>query len=190
MIHKKVEGSYTLEATLIMSILIFVIFALIYMAFYLHDKSRIQGVLDKSLGKLGGIIRHEGCFDQGEPYYNRINQRDIFFIYTNNFDEQINMTKQYIQNELSGNLIIGDIKKIELVEDNEHVTASLIVHMTFPFERVKQLFTGAGTELVLSANGIIHNPVEFIRLFNTTAGVITKIKGADKVIEEIRKTVK
>lgn len=186
--NKTLEASYTLEATFIMSILIFVIFALIHMAFYLHDKSIIQGTLDNSVIKLSALIKHDGRFEEGKPYYDKINEGGIFNIFAN-YTQEIKITQAYIYNKLEGKLIIGRIERADVDIKGEDITISIKVNMQIPFKRVKQFFEGTKTELVLNARGTIHNPTDFIRQFDCKADVITRIKGGDKIVESLSKII-
>ena len=48
---KKLNASMTVEAAFIIPIVIFIIFALMYLAFQLHDRVRMETVMERALGK-------------------------------------------------------------------------------------------------------------------------------------------
>lgn len=54
---KRKKGSYTVEAAMLMSILIPVFIGIIYLGFYLHDKALLEGAALETVLLRGFIIR-------------------------------------------------------------------------------------------------------------------------------------
>ena len=58
------NGSYTVEAAFIMPLILFVIIALCYLSFYMHDKIIIQSLADDAGYKVSGYKKHESDFEE------------------------------------------------------------------------------------------------------------------------------
>lgn len=179
--NKEFQGSYTVEASLIMPIILFIIITLMYMTFYLHDISKINGVLDKTLIKSSFIIRHDATFITGETNYENINQRGVLF-YLSNLENETDILSSYVRNRLSTGLIISKIHDIDAYANHNEVCIEVKVKMNIPFAQAKKYITRSGSQIYIKKNAIVHNPTEFIRLFDGLAKTVTKIKGQDEVL--------
>lgn len=179
--NKELQGSYTVEASLIMPIILIIIITLMYMAFYLHDISKINGVIDKTLIKSSFIIRHEATFLTGETNYEIINKRGVLF-HLSNLENETETLSSYVKNSLSTGLIISKIQDIDVNADHNEVYIKVKVKMKIPFAQAKKYITGSGKEICIKKKAIVHNPTEFIRLFDGLARTATKIDGLDEVL--------
>ena len=80
------RGSMTVESGLCHAHRYFVVFALLYLSFYLHDKCRIQGIINKTLHNASITLKHEADIDTGNLSYETIGERGVFYLLMGNND--------------------------------------------------------------------------------------------------------
>lgn len=184
------KASYTVEAALIMPIIIVVIMALIYMSYYMHDKSRIQAIIDSNIIKSGLIIKHESDTESNELDYINIDSRGIYYPVIGDTDEEKERIIKDLNNQFSANLYIAQIENIIVDADHSNICIKVEVLMNISILRVKELFTGSGTNITILSNGRVHYPGEFVRKFDAVEGVIDDVRGYDQVLSKLNSFLK
>lgn len=184
------KGSYTVEAAFIVPIIIFVIMALIYMSFYLHDKARIQAIIHENLLEGGLIIKHEWNLNNNEIDYINIDKRGIYYPIVGETEDEINIIEDNLWDQLSHKLYIAQINGIVVEGDHWNISIKVDAVMNISILKVREFFTGSGTTLTLSSNGRIHYPAEFIRQFSTVEGVIEDRDGYNGILEKLSSFLK
>jgi len=179
-IYKEAGGSIVLEAAFVMPLVVLSVFALIYLSFYLHDYSRITGAIDLIMHKAGVGIRHEADLDTGWVYYDRINERGVFYALTGDFFADEKRIEQLLIKELDGGLFISQISKaeVELGIQSINIKLSAKADISLPL-----INTAAGSLLVMNfeVRYPVHNPAETIRICELILDTGSKIKGMDKL---------
>ncbi|BCN32930.1 hypothetical protein [Anaeromicropila herbilytica] len=189
MINRKSKASYTVEATFVMIIVLSVIFALIYLTFYLSDKSRIQGILDLSVVKISEMMKADANIVTGEVNYDNILDRDWVGDLFAGKKRDADIGESYLKQQLKNGLILAEIKSTNVTVSNNEIEVNVVADMNIPLEDVREFFTKENQKVSLSSKGSIHNPAEFIRLSEVSLKTVNKIKGADEIIAKIKKVL-
>lgn len=180
-----VKGSYTVEAALVFPIVIFVVIGVLYLAFYLHDKVKIQGLIDEASLKAKAYVRNETDINTGLIDYETYNKRGIFYPLRNDLDHKEEKMKEYLEGKLSSGLFIADLDAVEVILGYSDIDIEVSVDMDIPFFDVRQYFTGSGFSLRLKNTVPIQNPMEFIRIFSIFTAVASKIRIIDETLKKL-----
>jgi hypothetical protein len=189
LIHKKSKASYTVEATFIMLIVLSIVFALIYLTFYLCDKSKIQSVLDLSVIKISEMLKQNGNIVTGEVAYQNINQRDWVSQILGDKNEDENIGENYIKNKLMKGIIIAKIQSVTVDITYNEVKANVKVKMNMPLDFIKQFFSKEDLNIQFNSVGSIHNPAEYIRVSEVSLDTIEKVNGAEEIIHKLKQVL-
>jgi hypothetical protein len=178
------KGSLTVEAAFVMPIVIFIIFATIYLAFYLHDRCVIQAMLDKTLHKAGISIKHASDIETGEVDYENIGDRGVFYLLFGNNNQEETQIKEYLQQELTGRLFLCKIKSVEVEVNNFNLSVIVKAETDISLSGIKGLIDPLSL-IKMEGNYPIHNPAESIRRFEIIIDTGSQIKGVDTLKSKI-----
>ena len=179
------KASYTVEAALIMPIIVIVIMALLYMGFYMHDKSRIQAIINSNLIRAGLIIKHEMLVKSNELDYVNLDSRGIYYPILGDIKQERERIINNLSDQFTSNLYLAQIKDINVEVDHFNINIKVVVFMDISILKVKELFTGSGTNITISSNGRVHYPAEAVRKFDAMEGMIDDVKGYDQVLGKL-----
>lgn len=179
---KKLEANITVEASFVMPIVIVTIFALVYLSFFVHDRCRLQGVVDKVLHKATLTIKHEADIRTGVINYEEINDRGVFYSLLGNRQYENRKLENYLQQELKGGLFLLEATSVNAEVDVFRITIEVKAtsNLTLLFFQSiwKQFFY---TKVISSAP--IHNPADTIRYTEVILDTGSSIKGVDDLKE-------
>lgn len=178
------SGSLTVEAAFVMPIIIYAIFALIYLAFYLHDYCRLQGIVDKTFLKAETIMRHETNPNTGEICYEQINDRGIFYSIMGGTEEKETI-QGYIKQALSQGLFLSKVTDIQTKVEDSTITILVTAEIKVTLPGVKQLFRNF-SHMSIEEEYKIHNPAEALRRYEVILTTGSEIKGADQLKEKLK----
>jgi Flp pilus assembly protein TadG len=181
---KGMKGSLTVEAALIMPLVIFMLFALMYITFYLHDRCRIQGAVDKALYKAMLTIKHEADISTGETDYENINTRGVFYQLFGDTKPDEDQILELINNELKGRLLLVKIKAATVTADKFNITVTTRAEAAVSLKGAGSFLTWL-PEIKVQEKGEIHNPQELIRIAETVLDTGSKIKGVAAFLEKL-----
>ncbi len=188
--RSNINGSITVEAAYILPIVILSIISLLYMAFYLHDKSTLQSMVDHMVHNASITMKHEANILIGEIDYNNINSRGVFYKILGDTEEEETEIVQSLQYQLSKRLLLYEVNKIEVEVDNggpiriEVVAKSRTGSPTF--YKVMKMFQ----QIKIIGIGSIHDPAETIRISEVILETGSNIKGMDKLKESLENILK
>lgn len=184
------QGSYTVEAAFVMPMIIFIVIALIYMSFYMHDKSRIQSILDTAITQSSLMIKHEMDSTNREIDYEHIDARGIYYPVIGSVEKERNAIIEMVKAQLSSGLFIANIENITVEADHLDIQIKVCARMKISILKVKEFFYGSGTQVTITSRGRVHYPAEFVRRFDVVEGVAHDIKGYDEIILKLQKIIK
>lgn len=167
-----------------MPIVVLTIFALIYLAFYLHDYCRIQGILDKTLHKAAVTMKHEADFITGEVAYEKINDRGIFYLITGSAAENKNRITAYLQEELKNSLFLFKITSIDAEAGKLSVSISIEAKEDVMLPYFQHLFDRL-SHIRAEDSSFVHNPAETIRCAEVILDTGSNIKGVKQLKEKL-----
>jgi hypothetical protein len=185
-IRNNYSGSITVEAAFVMPIVILTVFALIYLAFYLHDMNRIQSEMDLVLHKAEVTVKHEADISTGRVDYEDINDRGVFYLLVGNTSGEEEQMKAYLWQRLSSGLFLTRISQIDADVGKLKLTVSVETATRVSLPGIKYLFENIAGK-ILTKECSIHNPAEAIRCTEVILKTGSSIKGVDKIKEKFEK---
>ncbi|NLZ83181.1 MAG: pilus assembly protein [Clostridiales bacterium] len=181
-----INGSFTVEATIIIPMIFFLIFALFYLGFYLYDLNRIQGVVDNTLNKAGLMIKNEADLSNGDIHYDKIKERPVFTFLSQNTAELEDNIRNYIDSGLNSGLFIMDITHKEVAIADGKIKITIVAKSKISLGGVLNFFKAARQETYESSY-TIYNAADFIRKAEIALDTGSRIKGLDKLKENLEK---
>lgn len=186
---EKCNGYFTVEAALVMPIVLFVIYALFYLSFYLHDICRIQNVADMVLSKAAFSIKHIAEINNGKVDYENINDRGVLYLLlgdTSKIEEDI---KKHLSQELEDGLICSQIKEIKTKVSKFSIRIEVTSDFILPLKGVYRYFR-PDKDNTLLVSCPIHNPAETVRAGEVLLESGKKIKGVEEFVNKIKNFLK
>lgn len=174
MLKTKVNGSYTVEVAFLMPIVLFVIIGLLYLGFYLHDKSRVQSIMNDALTNSRSLIQYEAGMNTGSIDYVAYRDRDIWYPYFNDFKEKEASIIAYVTNQFEKGLFLTKLEDAEVTIDTFNITINASIRMEFPFVEIQKLLVNGSQENTVFYTNNTRSSAEFIRTYNTFLGVAEK----------------
>lgn len=179
-------GSLTIEAAFIMPIVISIVFALIYLACYLHDYCRLQGIVDNTLHQAGLYLKHEADLETGELDYEEINDRGVFYILFGSAKQDEKKLLDSMRKELKKGLFLVKVKGIEVDVSKLNIMISVEGETQVTLPGVNKLFQRFDHREIKAIYSI-HNPAETLRRCEVILEVGSEIRGVDKLKEIVEK---
>ncbi len=184
----KSKGSFTVEAALVLPIVLFVILAVIFLSFYLYDVCRIEGITDKILHQAAMRMKHESTLATGEIDYQNINDRGVFYLITGSTEEEEAEIEAYLWQELTTGLLCTEVTNIKVTAGKRKVTAAVEAESGVLIKGIWNYFRPKG--FVYEIARPVHNPAESIRFSEVILETGSKIKGLDALQEQITNILK
>jgi len=184
--NSTVRGSYTVEAALILPIILFIIIGLLYLGFYLHDMVKIQSKLDETSLKGREFIQYETDLYTGLVHYSSYRERTFLYPYFVDFSEKENTLTTYLRKQFDAGLFITKIDFTKVSVASNKISLLVQGHIEIPFQEVIQLLFPTGIDLQKESQVEIHNPVEFIRIFDVFSGALEKVKYIDEILQKLK----
>lgn len=177
-----------MEAALLMPLILFVIFSLVYLAFYLHDISRIQGIADDALNKASFSFKHDSDFITGETKYANINERGVFYFITGSTKPGQETLQKYLQNKLSGGLFITKITGTQTEVNHWKIYIRINTEISISIRGIMNFFNPIAHKTI-EGSITVHNPAETIRMSDVILNTGQKIKGMDEIKKKLEKVL-
>lgn len=181
---KRVSASLTVEATFVFPVVFFLIFSIICLTFYLHDKCRLQYVVDKALHKASLSLKHEADLVSGQVEYEKINDRGVFYLSLGNTEKEKGILEGYLQQELTEGFLFTKVRDIRVVVEKREIEILAEGEFNIPLGLVMNFFHPK--PIRIQVNRPIHNPAEFIRMGEVILDTGEKIKGVEVLKEKIK----
>ncbi len=162
--QKKLKASMTVEAAFLIPVVIFVIFALMYLTFYLHDRVRMEKVLETALGKGDFLVVQRGATDGGSFEYAGINEKSNWGYFQSAYKEQEEEIIRYLNAELENGFFVFDKEKVVCEIDGFVIKIEINMKNTITLNPVKH-FLGDEAVVRLERERVFHNPEEIIRVY-------------------------
>lgn len=186
--RKKTNGSYTLEAAVLFPLILFIITALLYTCFLLHDKTVIEGIVHLLI--LDGEKAARKCADPvtGEIDYDSYIEEGIFRPRHDNSEEAAAM-KTALQNTIMERIIFARIYGVTVEIKDGEISAGVNYGFDMPIRGIGEFLKGGGTEFIYKEKKSFDNNEEFIRIFQVTADTAKELPGVDKVLKTLQKSI-
>ncbi len=182
------KGSYTIEAALIFPLILYIIIALVYLGFYLHDFGKVQAVVHESQTRGKGLVRNEVNINSGLLSYSDYLDRTIFYPIDNDFNKKESQIAEFIYKRCQDKLLISKINDIEAKVGIFDINLKIIMEVKFPFKIIEKLFNREGN-IVIESKEEIHNPTTYIRGYEVSYNFVKKIDVVNKVVTGLKKLI-
>lgn len=183
-------GSYTVEAALIMPIIIFIILAIFYMTFYMHDLVRINQILDRAAKKENGIIKHIADYETGTIKYEKINERGVFYLLLSSFENETSILTDSLEEELKRGLFITKIEEVEAKVDGKKIKIIIKFSRNISLFGVRKFFQTINRGTKIEEEYLVYHPTEFIRAYEALNSTMDELEGYKKIKEKLKKLLK
>lgn len=185
-INGEKKGSITVEAAFVMPVVLFTVFALIYLTFYLHDYNRIQGIVNLVIHRACIAAGNDDDIESGQIFYEDINYGDN--LYGNLGPEERKITG-LLEQELTGGLFISHISKMEVETGKLEIKINVIAETDIDLPLFKTAINKLHN-IKVEGRYPVHNPAETIRICELILDTGSKIKGSDKLKSILEKLPK
>lgn len=164
MFLKKQEASITVEAAFIIPIVIFVIMALIYFTFYLHDRVRLEKVMEHTLGQGNLIVLNRSGLD-GIPFsYADINKSENWGYIGESYEKLESQILEHLKEEMKTGFFFLKEEKISC--DINAFSIKIKIEMETPISlNPLQSFWKDKQKIILERKRAVHNPEEILRVY-------------------------
>lgn len=181
---QEINASVTIEAVFVMPLVLLTVFALIYLAFYLHDRCRIQGIVDQMLHNASVSIKHEADPETGRVDYDNMGDQGVFYLLLGDHSIAEAKIKSCLEKELSGGLWLTRIARIQvdLHRTELGITIGTKTEVSIPWINI--LFASISKDEI-RGEVAIHDPAGTIRICEVILDTGAQIKGVGKLKEKI-----
>lgn len=173
---KDIVASYTVEAALIFPFIFFVIFALLFMCFYLKDRVLMKGVLNCYCERESRCVAIGVDLESNMIDYEKYFERGILYPLFSDFSEEEETLKQSIYTILNEKLKVCEIQKVQVQIDGFSVDIEVWYTLNIPLKPIRKYYNQKRKQLKLDAKDIVHHPAEFMRIYDATGDIISKQK--------------
>lgn len=175
-----------MEAAFILPTVLFIIVGLIYLGFYLHDKNKIQLIINEALIKARNHVQNETDVITGTIDYKTLMGRSILYSLDHNSDDRETTIYNFISNGLNRRLFIAALDTVTVNITHYNIEIQVISYMKFPFLGIKKLFSSSGIKVVQTNKSEIHYTTEFIRTFEVFSGVLDKVEIINNTLKRLQ----
>ena len=186
---KKLEGSYTLEAAILFPMILFIITALLYTCFLLHDKAAIEGAVHHTV--LEGEKTAKKSMDpvSEEIDYESYIKEGILRLLYDNREEEASL-KTLLQNTITGKIWIAHISNVTVEIKQKEANVRVNYGFDMPIRGIWEFFKSGGTEFSYNEIKSFDNNEEFIRVFQIAMDTGEELPGADSILNILQKSIK
>lgn len=183
------EATITVEASFVMPIVLYIIIAMIYFAFYLQDRNKLEVVVDNTLHTVSIGMKHPGELVNSKIHYSDIGDRGVFYIWKDNSKEKEEAIKKLVALQLKKGFYLMKAREIQIAVEGSNIKISIIAQgeVTIPF--FTQIFKPY-SKIIIHRECKIHHPAESIRGMEVILDTASKIKGVAALKEKLEEKFK
>lgn len=158
------RANITVEASFIIPIVLSVIFALLYLTFYLHDRVRAEVIVERALGKGNFLIAQRSDTDGSFYGYENNGQRAKEGYFKASYEEQEAVLLEYLEKELEKGFCLLHTKQLTCETEGFSLKVKVKLEGKFSWNPIKN-FCGEMPEFVIERSVPLHSPEEMRRLY-------------------------
>ncbi|MDF2871642.1 MAG: putative rane protein [Anaerocolumna sp.] len=184
--RKKVEGNYTLEAAILLPLILFIITALLYTALLLHDWKSAVGAVHLITMEGEAVARKSMDTAAGSIDYEKYLSRGIFEgtrDYSLEETELEDVIKKYIEDKV----FITYIEDIKVELTSKGIRVNIKLEFQVPMLGIGRFFKKSGTDYMYEDYKSFDNQPEFIRIFRVMMDTGENLPGADTILSSLKK---
>lgn len=169
-----------------MPIVLLAIFTILYLAFYLHDMCRVQGIVDETLHRAGLSMKNDTDLTTVGVDYESIKDRSVYGLLRGDRIEIEQKLNSYLQLRLAKGLFLFNITDSRAEVDMTKLTISVQTESRIKIPWTAQFFREYSRR-VISGEYPIHDPAQTIRVCEVILDTAAKVKGVDELKNTIEK---
>ncbi len=184
--NKKVEGNYTLEAAILLPLILFIITALLYTALLLHDWKCAVGAIHLITMEGEAVVRKSMEPATGSIDYEKYLNRGIF---EGTRDYMLEETKleDVLTKYIEDKGFITSIEDIKVELTSKGIRINLHLEFQLPMPVMGRFFKKSGTDYKYEDYKSFDNQPEYIRVFRVMMDTGENLPGADTILSSIKK---
>ncbi len=191
MLERQEEASITVEASFIIPIVIFVVMGLIYFTFYLHDKVRLEEVLEKALGQGNLIVINRSKIDGISFSYDTINEDGNWGYFRNTYKDREKDLLEYLNREIESKFFFLKREAISCEVNSFSIHIEIKMRGMISLNPLQYLWKQKN-QITLERKRMLHNPEEILRVYEGLEFImddISEFTFAGKHIEKMETVV-
>lgn len=153
--RQQVGASFTVEASLVFSIILLILMCVINGSIYLHDRVSLQSIANQSINHLALVLNKGAHYD--------LRRVEGLYIEDINSVAVSNDMQNYIVDLAKNKLIGGSIDALEIVCDIENKVIYKKVNLTIELDTQYMLMLGIPINFKVSTSSRIYNAEKFVR---------------------------
>lgn len=185
---KKAGGNYTLEAAILLPMILFILLALLYTGFWLHDRSMIQGEVQLIVLKGEAVAKNSLDPASGRIDYDRYVGKGIFGAFYD-YGDEADVLEEVLRVTLKEKLLIAAITDIFIELAPSEISIEVKADFDIPIGGIRRFFVQSGTGLAVREKKSFDNSEEFIRVFHIMMDTGKELPGAESVLNNLKKLV-
>ena len=180
-INSTYRASFTVEAAIVVPIVTVVIFFILYMSFYLHDRAKIQATLHEIITD-GTLLIQYGINPDG---YVTNEEREILYHYFDDKESEIEVIEKLIQEAFEKKLFIANIDDVSITNNiGELIILGNLVYET-PISGFMSSFSKQSISIPIKIKGTIFKREEITRVADVVLNTGENIKGVKAAIDKL-----
>ena len=179
------KGSFTVEAVLIMPIVLAVVFALIIMSFYMHDMCVIRSIADRNISEICKVKESGAPLSFSEYAKENWLQNNLAMIGIYFTDTQKDKITEAVENEIKDRLFLFEITTCSISEQFQKVTLTVNAKARMPIPFIESLMPKR--ERSFNSYATIYNPTVSVRYGKIIYSELSKTRLYEKVLALIEK---
>lgn len=184
--QKRYQASITVEAVIIVPLIIVVIMTFLYLTLYLHDKAAIYSILDDAVIKENMVRKQPSNYLTGEIDYEHLNTRSLLYHFIDDCDQEEEALRRYVSERIEGKLAVSRLTNIEVTNSYTGIGVKVWGKIIFHPLPLMDFFAGHKT-FCMTVDIPIHNPSDFVRISDNLLGVAEGVKYYDKIADTLQK---
>lgn len=183
------DGSITIEASILVPFVVLIVAALIFFSLYLHDAVKLNMILHRLTKEAVNYVAYEVNPENGEiKYENTIKQSILYFAGSSKAKKE-NILESYCKKELEEGFFITTIPQIETEISISKVTITVHASSNIPIGWISNLFSRGIKDRVISMKKSYFKREEITRVLSVVSETGESIKGVSEAAEKVKNIV-
>lgn len=183
---KSYTGSITVEAAVVIPMVIVVILSFLYFTLYLHDRVVMSCTLDEALLRVNQAINQPSNYITGEVHYEDLKKRSLLYSFEGDHSREELALKQYVKEQLETSFLISKLSTVEVKTGYSKRCVTAVAEVMFQPIPMFHFLTGHGV-ITQTIEIPTHHPSDFTRMWDNILDVAGGMKYYDKIVEVLQK---